>query len=457
MRLPDCLVFGRFAALAFVVSLLLPRAAEAQAVSAPGGVSPSAPRTVPVAERGTYQILTYGIADLLLDVPDYPYPSTANPPMPVGGTGGMGAPGVAMGGMGGGMGMGMGGMGGGMGAGGGMAGGGGMALGAMPGGGNMRVATAASNPTRITVEEIVRTLVMVVAPETWNEQGQGGATVVPLGTSLVVRQTAAAHQEIEKLLGQLREESSRRKTVAIDARWLLLDSDELDRLAPPATSATSAGPSAIDRKVLAEYTRRPSSLRGLTNCHTGQLVYLVSGTRRNVVSSFIPVVGSADRPEERSRQFVSLEGGARVFLTGGGGAEDDGPRSVGMDRASSVGYQPIVERPNFGVLLEIRPTLVPRGETATVDVRSTVTVPGRQSTDSGEKSSRQTLTPTVDRLAIETQELATTLSVPLGQPVLVGGMTHLGPAATTPDAEAAKADPPPAKETPQLYLVLELR
>jgi hypothetical protein len=292
----------------------------------------------------------------------------------------------------------------------------------------------------------------VVAPETWAQPG--GGAVVPLGTSLVVRQTADAHEQIGKLLGQLRGESSKRKTVAIDARWLLLDSDELDRLVPP---ATAAGPSAIDRKVLAELTRRPSSLRGLTNCHTGQLVYLVSGTRKNVVTSFIPVVGSVDLPEESDRQFASLEGGARIFLAGSGGAEDVGQNTIGAGRASSVGYQPIVEKPNFGVLLEIRPTLLPRGETATVDVRSTVTVPGRQAADASEKSPREQLAPTVDRLAIETQELATTLSVPLGQPVLVGGMTHLGPSATTPAGEEAKADAPPAKETPQLYLVIELR
>jgi hypothetical protein len=341
------------------------------------------------------------------------------------------------------MGMGMG-----MGGGGGM---GGMAVGGgMPGGGTVGVVTTGGSPTSITVDEIVRMLTTVVTPETWGRPG--GSTVVPLGTSLVVRQTAAAHQEIEGLLGRLRAESSKRKTVAIDARWLLLNSDELERLAPP---ATPPGPSPIDRAVLAEYTRRPSSLRGLTNCHTGQLVYLVSGTRRNVVSSFIPVVGSVDRPEEANHQIASFRGGARIFLTAAGTSEEgEGTR---VETSRSVGYQPIVERPNFGVLLEIRPTLLPRGETATVDLRSTVTVPGRQSAEPSEKSPRQQLAPTVDRLAIETQELATTLSVPLGQPVLVGGMTHLGPSATTPDGEKAKADAPQAKETPQLYLVLELR
>ena len=85
----------------------------------------------------------------------------------------------------------------GRGSGGGRGGGRGMA-----GAGAMRAAIVGSNPARITVDDLVWMLTTVVAPDTWDEPGEG--EVVPLGTSLVVRQTAAVHQEIEKLLGQLR-------------------------------------------------------------------------------------------------------------------------------------------------------------------------------------------------------------------------------------------------------------
>ena len=37
-------------------------------------------------------------------------------------------------------------------------------------------------------------------------------------------------------------------------------------------------------------------MRGMTHCFSGQLVYLISGTRRNIVSSYIPVVGSVEQP-----------------------------------------------------------------------------------------------------------------------------------------------------------------
>ena len=68
--------------------------------------------------------------------------------------------------------------------------------------------------------------------------------------------------------------------------------------------------------------------------------------------------------------------------------------------------------------------------------------------------------PAVDRIAIETQELATTLSVPLGHPILVGGMTYLPPSIGSLRQEAKAGTRQPqeaAAETPQLYLLLELR
>ncbi|NLX95262.1 MAG: hypothetical protein GXY83_03710 [Rhodopirellula sp.] len=60
--------------------------------------------------------------------------------------------------------------------------------------------------------------------------------------------------------------------------------------------------------------RRPSTIRGITHCFNGQLVYLVSGTRRNVVTSFAPVVGSIDRERPAESQYAFLQHGARYVL-----------------------------------------------------------------------------------------------------------------------------------------------
>jgi hypothetical protein len=93
-----------------------------------------------------------------------------------------------------------------------------------------------------------------------------------------------------------------------------------------------------------------------------------------------------------------------------------------------------------------------------VDLTSTITF-GGDDAGVGERAAP----PIVDRVAIDQQELATTLRVTLGEPTLVGGMSYVGDPAkiSAPDvavgAEAPAGGAPAANETPQLYLVLEIR
>jgi hypothetical protein len=408
MRLPYRMLCKPCTVLA-AVAILAPHAAAAQ------------------PKEEAYTLLVYQVGDLVLSVCDYPYPSGGGSSLAgvVGGMGGMG--------MGIGMGVSMGGMG--------------------TSGEGLSTAPA---PAQITMDELKQAIISLVEPSSWEEHG-GSGSVGQLGSCLMVHQTAAVHRKIEGFLKQLREGSGKRKTVAIDARWLFLDSDQLDQLMPP----DKEGRPQVDRKVLAAFTRRPSSIRGLTNCFSGQLVYLVSGTRQSVVSSYIPVVGSADKPEQRGAQFASLRGGADYVFTSqnavpGGGMQP----TIISGNGRSVGYQPVVEKPNFGALLEIRPTVVSGETTAVVDLRSTLTVPGEQSAGLIGQPAPDQMAPGIDRVAIETHQLATTLRMPLGQPVLVGGLTYVPSSMGSfrDKAQPAARQPQEATtETPQLYLVLELR
>ena len=60
----------------------------------------------------------------------------------------------------------------------------------------------------------------------------------------------------------------------------------------------------------------------------------------------------------------------------------------------------------------------------------------------------------MDRIAVDTQELSTTLRMPLGEPILVGGMTFRWPDSADGNPADRKAD---SEETAQMYLVLEIR
>jgi hypothetical protein len=374
-----------------------------------------------------YILRTYEVGDLVVSVPDYGAPGApdASP-----------TPAINYGG----------GMGGGMGGGGGGFGGGGRGMGG-GGGGFGPGATNAPDPMQIDFDSLIDAMTSVVVPSSWAENGGGDGVVRPVGAALAVWQTPEVHQLIAEFLDMLRQGSANRRTLSIDARWLMLDSQDLAELRDDNGK--------INREKLQSFTRRSTSMRGITHCFSGQLVYLISGTRRNVVSGYIPVVGSVDRPDEP--QFVNLTNGAQITFTQLGGGEGGG--TIVSDRG--VGYQPLVEKPNFGVLLEIRPTVMQGENVAVVDLKSTVTFPGQPTSDAATASMfdpAMGIAPRVDRLAVEMQQLATTLRLPLGEPMLVGGMTNLSPPrppANDPPADSTGGQEP--SESPQLYLVLEIR
>jgi hypothetical protein len=295
--------------------------------------------------------------------------------------------------------------------------------------------------------DLVRVVTSTVARDTWSVNG-GEGEIEPLGTALLICQTAAVHDQIGDLLRQLGKVAADHRTVTIDARWLMLTSDELESMMVP----DQKGVPQVDREQLARLTRRPGSIRGVTSCLSSQLVYVVSGTMRNVVSGWIPVVGSIESPD-RDVQVAGEVGGARIHFV-----SEIGPAT---GRGRSVGYQPIVQTMNFGALLEIRPTLTPGNSEAPaiVDLKSTVTIEGAGGVDAETKAGADELAPAVDRVAIETLEFATTLRMPLKKPVLVGGLTYMPSSrggGKGNDAEGIDVERAPA-ERPQMYLVLEVR
>ncbi|MCA9235003.1 MAG: hypothetical protein KDA44_06015 [Planctomycetales bacterium] len=385
----------------------------------------------PGAEQ--YELRTYDIADLILTIHDHPYPgepSKTTGRVPSGSFGGSG---------------------GGLGANVqdprspvqfAQFGGGGGEFGR--GGGRGYGPPAAANETNgmnVTVDDVMGAIVETIEPETWEEKrggaAQGAGRIARVGAALVIWQTQQVHEQIAELLRALHSSAGSRKTLRIDARWLLLTSDELDAL-------LSGENSSVDRKTLDRLTRRPTSIRGVTNCFSGQLTYLVSGTRRNVVQGYIPVVGSIDSTAPDATQWAGGDGPVISLVS----------EQTEFAPSRGVGYQPLVSTPNFGALLEIRPTLVHGDDRVTVDLKSTITALGAPDDAAANQWESTGGAPAVDRSAIETQEFATTLRTPLGEPLLVGGMTcspgvgEFDPAGT-PAGES--------REAPQLYLVLEVQ
>jgi hypothetical protein len=82
----------------------------------------------------------------------------------------------------------------------------------------------------------------------------------------------------------------------------------------------------------------------------------------------------------------------------------------------------VIDVPNAGVVVEVRPSVAPGADTAVLDVRSSVTRWGKPAASARVGSAGSAACP-VDRPNMAAAEMATTVRVPLGQPVLVGAVT----------------------------------
>ena len=272
-------------------------------------------------------------------------------------------------------------------------------------------------------DSLIEVITGTIDPTTWDAVG-GPGSISPFESSLslVITQTRDTHRHIEALLEELRDRQRGVPTVVIDARWLLLDCEGLDALM--GAGPRGAGRLAVDPKKLDQLSRTVPGARGRTTCDSGTSTYLVAGQRRSQVTSAIPVVGSG------------------------------------------IGYQPVISIPNVGVLLEVSPVVDGASRTAMLTLQSTVTRWGQQPPPvkiGGESPEAEvkdfvnenetTRVPasgasvTIDRPNIAAHEVAASLRVPLGQPVLIGGLTLAG----TGDAGENPAD----GEREQLYLIVQ--
>jgi hypothetical protein len=323
--------------------------------------------------------------------------------------GGFGAGGGGMGGMGGG---GMGGMGGMMGATGGtvrnelLAQVGAPGAAQQPAGGSATRANVAPRPAspRITFGALISAITTVVEPQSWDELG-GDGSIQPVGVSLAVSNTAAVHAKLGKFLEALRSENDALRSISIDAYWLSLDDEQLAKLrsGDKKRAGSAAG---ITRETLAALPEETRKASAQITCLNGQTVHLISGLMKTKLQGGSPVVGGPGDP----------------------------------------GYQPIINTPHLGALLQITPSVLPGDEAAMVDLHSSVTRWENQDetvklisvNDAGETVVQ------IDRLKVGAQQLATSLRAPLGKPVLVGGMSQ------------AAGDAKNAGGVERLYLIIEI-
>ena len=231
-------------------------------------------------------------------------------------------------------------------------------------------------------DEILKLIIDTVAPDTWRDNGGSVGSIRLISGLLVVSQTPSNQKDIQSLLSQLRDESSRMVTVV--ARWVLLDSAQLEQYAHPLKQAE--GTAAIETIDLAAMEKAKVDLkyRAQITCFNGQTVQLTSGRARTVVTGLEAVVGQ------------------------------------------SAAYQPEASVVQDGVSLQLTPMLPTGSPTAIIEVENVVSAWDGLAPAPPAPTSQPTnmeAPGTLDRVDMQVQHLHTTIAVPVGKPILVGGLS----------------------------------
>jgi hypothetical protein len=406
----------------------------------------------------------YPVADLIFVPPNYPFAgvSTDVPVRPGQSAGDFPASGGGFGGGGGGFGGGGGGIGG---LGGGGFGGGGFGGPPSAEGGSEGEKTPESGvaSTEPSIRQLTSVIEGSVATSSWAQVG-GAGTITVYGNRLIIAQTPKIHEEIKAFLTDLRASGVVQSTVTVRAWWLRLDGGQYQKLL---AEMPAASPPLVNRKLLEAYAAEKTADAGEVTCFDGQTVHIISGRFRNAVIGVTPVVGQNDlSPQPREVQLAAADDAGDKLSNGevqihrdyceragiqlaqvagesgtpalgglGGGGGIGGAASGGIN---VVGYQPQSIKLHAGALLELTPTRMQDDKAVVLDLKSKVTQwnespPGLQFNNVVK----------LDQTSVVSQQLSTTLKVPIGKPVLVGGLS-LQPGAAGDDAKS------------QLYLVVEV-
>jgi hypothetical protein len=257
-------------------------------------------------------------------------------------------------------------------------------------------------------DDLIDVITTTLSPESWQDNGGKGA-IKGLDRAIVVSHTLRIHRELAAFLADLRAARQAVPALVVQLQWLWLSAAGYEDLNAQPARGPAAGrtPLALDAKTLDRLARTTPGFRGHVACGNGQWVHLASGERRSVVAEASPIVGGG-----------------------------------------SVAYQPAVDVPSAGVLVRLRPTVAPGAESAILDVECAVTRWGGPRPTARVGGAASGSSP-VERPNIPTAHLATTVRVPLGQPVLVGGITI---------APSGPAGPDEAGMDPvDLYLIATMR
>ena len=250
-------------------------------------------------------------------------------------------------------------------------------------------------------------------PEAWETGG-----IVSLGTTMIITNSATNHEILEAHLQVIRETvSSATRSVTILITWLKIEGDQYDLLG----AKTEQGIILVDPDKLKALAREYGATGSIT-CFDGQTVHLVSGEMKNWIKSLSPVVGSIDSGSSQLQISRRQAGNNTTRLASGKTVVFQEPvPNATTNLSGNIGYKTISETINYGAMLQLTAVTVPGTQEAMLDIHSNIVLPMNQ--PKGTETIDFAGLVKLDRLHLRSHQFATSLKLPLGKPVVVGGST----------------------------------
>lgn len=314
-----------------------------------------------------------------------------------------------------------------------------------------------------------------VATKTWSDNG-GPGPISHYDGMLIVTQTREVHMQIEDLLAQLRAARRARPTLSVELHWLWLNAKQRDRLlAGHDKPSEGQVPLAVDGKCLRQIAAEVPGFHGRVTCITGLTTAVSAGDLRATIVGTIPVIGDAVgyqpiismpnvgvaaqvRPTfvpgtktamldiqsliarwEKSRPPAIIGSAWPADRQVVAGVGNNPPFAAPAGGGVPGGFLPMPGMPGPGLPTSGMPGsgMLPPGQNLPRNVPTTAPSPAvptlRTHTVPGGSASCP-----VDLPVVPTQQIGTTLRVPLGKPVVVGSITFA--AAGDAGLSAAKED-----------------
>ena len=238
---------------------------------------------------------------------------------------------------------------------------------------------------RTSVDDLIETITTTIAVDGWDDVG-GPASIRALGASLVVSAPLDTHEQIAALLDLFRQRWGSLRTVSVEAHWLWLQPAELSEVLNTAAEAEEPDPFGVLADDAWQRLREAAGQSGyhaIVTCYNGQTVHTVAGGQRLLVAGMTPVVGG-----------------------------------------EQAAYAPQMRTVLEGAALQITPVVTRTAKYVVADVHSRVNLlQGPASRLFPGDQAQTEIVAAIDRPVVQSQRLATTLRVPVGRPMLIGGMT----------------------------------